>query len=111
MLSAERAGRGRSPKTRKHSGPVPLGDALRRLAASIGISKTLSEYDVLTSWQDIVGEQIARVTTPERIEHGTLFLGVSTAPWRTELMMRRLEIVERINRAVGRKVIKEIRFR
>jgi predicted nucleic acid-binding Zn ribbon protein len=109
--SAGRAGRGKRTRPGKHAGPIPLGDALRQLTASIGIGKTLSQYNILTSWGEIVGEQIARVSIPERIEHGTLFVSVSSAPWRTELSMRRLELLERINRAVGRKIIKEIRFR
>jgi predicted nucleic acid-binding Zn ribbon protein len=109
--STGRAGRGKRSRAGKHAGAVSLSDALRQLTASIGIAKTLSHYNVLTSWGEIVGEQIARVSTPERIEHGTLFVSVNSAPWRTELSMRRLELLEHINRAVGRKIIKEIRFR
>jgi predicted nucleic acid-binding Zn ribbon protein len=86
-------------------------EALRRLTASLGIARKLGEYEVITSWEELVGEQIARVTKPERIERGILVVSVDSAPWRTELSMRRLEIVEHINHAVGRRVIKEIRFR
>lgn len=95
----------------RHSGAVPVKEALRRLTASLGIARKLGEYEVITSWEELVGEQIARVTKPERIERGILVVSVDSAPWRTELSMRRLEIVEHINHAVGRRVIKEIRFR
>jgi predicted nucleic acid-binding Zn ribbon protein len=62
-------------------------------------------------WPDVVGPQIAAVTTAQRLEHGILFVGVTTAPWRTELTMRRTEIVRKVNAAVGSDVVKDIRFR
>jgi predicted nucleic acid-binding Zn ribbon protein len=111
-LSAERAGA--KPKRqgrRNRSTAVPLGEALRRLTGSLGITGKLTEYEILTRWDGIVGEQIARVTTAERIDHGILYVGVRSAPWRNELTMRRLEILELVHRAVGRKVVREIRFR
>jgi predicted nucleic acid-binding Zn ribbon protein len=110
-LSEEHAGQSRKGKPRRGGGPVSMGAALRDLTHRLGIVRTLSEYDVLTSWDALVGEQIARVARPERFENGTLFVAVGSAPWRAELSMRRMEILERINGAIGRKVVKELRFR
>ncbi len=81
------------------------------MTRKLGIAKTLSEYEVVTSWSAIVGEQIAKVTKAEHLEKGILFVSVATAPWRNELTMQRQEIVARINDAVGKDVVKEIRFR
>lgn len=111
MSMEHAAGKSRRQGGRRHGKPVAVGDALRKLTGSLGITTRLSEYDVLTGWDRIVGEQIARVSTAERIEHGILYVGVRSAPWRNELTMRRQEILERIHRATGRKVIREIRFR
>jgi predicted nucleic acid-binding Zn ribbon protein len=107
-LKTERAGR------RKSSGknqPKPLGAAIQELAKHLGLERNLEEYQVITSWQDIVGEQIAKVTQAQRIENGVLFVGVSTAPWRAELSMKRMEIMKKINSILGKSVVKEIRFR
>jgi predicted nucleic acid-binding Zn ribbon protein len=90
---------------------VPVGEALRKLTGALGIAARLSEYDVITGWDRIVGEQIARVTTAERVEHGILYVAVRSAAWRNELSMRRMEILDLIHRSVGRKVVREIRFR
>lgn len=105
------AGKARRQGARRVGRAVPLGEALRRLTGSLGITSRLSEYEVLTGWERIVGEQIARVSTAERIEHGILYVGVRSAVWRNELTMRRQEILERIHRTTGRKVVREIRFR
>ncbi len=90
---------------------MPVGEALRKLTGALGIATRLSEYDVITGWDRIVGEQIARVTTAERVEHGILYVAVRSAAWRNELSMRRMEILDLIHRSVGRKVVREIRFR
>jgi len=110
-LSADAARRGRrkGPKTAGH--PVTAAQAIGELMTGLGIDQTLRKFSVLTAWSDMVGEQIARVTVPDRIESGVLYVRVTTAPWRAELSMKRLEILQKINRAVGADVVKDIRFR
>ena len=103
--------RARRSSGRTRSSPVHIGVALEDLVRRLGITKTLSKYHVLTSWQFVVGEQVAKVTVPERIENGVLFVSVATASWRAELTMRRKEILERINKVAGKDSVKEIRFR
>lgn len=102
---------GRSDENRRKKSPEPLGSALDGLTQRLGIKKKLKEFSVITSWASIVGEQIARVTTAERFDSGTLFVKTSNAPWRAELTMMRREIVAKINAAAGEKIVKEIRFR
>jgi predicted nucleic acid-binding Zn ribbon protein len=84
---------------------------LHELASQLGIQRTLKQYGVITSWEEIVGEQIARVAAPQRIDNGTLYVTVSTAPWRAELSMRRREIIQKVNQHAGAEVIRDIRFR
>jgi len=91
--------------------PVPSSQAVNDLITALGIGQTLRKFSVFTEWSDMVGEQIARVTEPDRIESGVLYVRVTTAPWRAELSMKRLEILQKINRAVGADVLKDIRFR
>ncbi len=109
MLKPVRAARG-DRGTQKKS-PEHISSAIESFVRGLGLTKTLRQYDVVTSWGPLVGEKIARVTQAQRMENGILFVGVSTAPWRAELAMRRLEIVEKINNAMGKKIVKEIRFR
>ena len=91
--------------------PLELKSAIDNLVHDLGITRRLREYDVITLWEKVVGEQIARVASPQRIENHVLFVAVSSAPWRAELSMRRREIIERINGVVGHRVVREIRFR
>lgn len=91
--------------------PEAFGSAWETLVHQLGITKKMKQALVLSSWAEIVGEQIARVTEAERIENGILFVKTLNAPWRNELTMRRLQIIEKLNAAAGSKVVKEIRFR
>jgi predicted nucleic acid-binding Zn ribbon protein len=90
---------------------LALDAALVRFTASLGITRKLREVGVITHWDRLVGEQIAKVTRPQRMENGVLHVTVSSAPWRAELTMRRAEIIEKINGIAGTKVVREIRFR
>jgi len=85
--------------------------ALAQFSKSLGITKKLREYSVVTSWNSLVGEQIAKVATPQRIENGTLLVAVANAPWRSELSMRKREIIQKINQGLGQKIVVDIRFR
>lgn len=91
--------------------PEEIGVALQELIGGIGIGKTLRQYEVVTSWPVLVGEQIAKVSVAKRMENGVLFVEVENAPWRAELTMRRREIAGKINAALGKNVVREIRFR
>jgi predicted nucleic acid-binding Zn ribbon protein len=106
------------PAGRHNSGPrpgagsvKPVGVALQQLIDGLGIAPTIKQYDVLRLWGSIVGEQIARVTEAQRMEKGVLFVRVASAPWRAELAMKRMEIMQKINATLGERVVNEIRFR
>lgn len=107
-MKTERAGRTGS---RGKNQPKAVGAALQDLVRHLGLERNLEDYQVITFWPEMVGEQIARVTEAQRMENGVLFVSVSTAPWRAELSMKRMEIMKKINSMLGKNVVKEIRFR
>ncbi len=106
-----KTGRAGRIKSSGKNQPKSVGAAIKELAQHLGLEKNLEEYQALTSWQEVVGEQIAKVTQAQRMENGVLFVSVSTAPWRAELSMKRMEIMQKINAMLGKSVVKEIRFR
>ncbi len=59
-------------------------------------------------WTEIVGETVASHSEVERIDKGRMFLRVDNATWRNELMLRREEIRESVNKRFGAEVVKEI---
>jgi predicted nucleic acid-binding Zn ribbon protein len=110
-LSAARAGRRRDRRAGNRGRPVSIQDAMLNLMRELGIAPKMAQYDVLAAWPDVVGPQIARVTNPQRMENGILYVAVTTAPWRAELSMKRLELIEKLNTHVGTRILNDIRFR
>jgi len=91
--------------------PKTIGNAIQSALSDLGLGKKIRQYDVINQWPEIVGEQIARVATAERISDGKLFVSVSRSPWRNELVFLKKELIERINKAMHQDIVKDIIFR
>jgi predicted nucleic acid-binding Zn ribbon protein len=98
-------GRGRSRK------PRLLGDILKELIEDIGTGSRLGEATVIAAWQDISGPQIQRATESVRLDRKKLVVKLNSASWRQELHMQRSAWCERLNEALGRRLVDEIVFR
>ena len=87
-----------------------LGTAISDLVQTLGIGKRIREYDAVAEWGRAVGEQVARVTEARSIKQGVLVIRVSNGPWRNELQMLKPEIIQKVNKALGEEVVKDIHF-
>ena len=94
-----------------HSAPETLGTVIDGLLHQLGLQRKLRQYDIVPLWPSIVGEQIAGLTSVDRIEKDVLIVRVSAAPWRTELTFRKKEILDKVHAAMNSDSIKDIRFR
>lgn len=64
----------------------------------------MEQASVLPEWPELVGGQIATVTSPRSITaDGTLFVAVSTHSWMSELQMLERELVGRVNARLEKK--------
>ena len=94
----------------QHRSIKPIGVALEELVGSLGIKKKLKEYDAITYWDSVVGQQIAKIASATRIAQGVLFVHVKTSTWRNELTLRKKEIINKLNSVVGLNAVKDIKF-
>lgn len=87
-----------------------LGDIIREHDKK-NISKTkLSDVGILSVWEDVVGPEIAKNTAPTRIYNGTLYIKTKSPSWSQELRALDTSIKRKINEAVGKESVKELRF-
>ena len=70
----------------------------------------LNETNLVHSWEKIMGTVVARRTTKLFISKRKLFVSLSSAPLRDELMQSRDKIAGRLNEEAGSVVIDEIIF-
>jgi len=60
-------------------------------------------------WEEAVGDAASH-THPFRFRGSTLIVEVDEPAWLTELSMRKTDIMNRLERAVGERVVEDIRF-
>jgi len=95
----------------RSSNPKPLADILSTALKQLGLGTKIKQYELLNLWDQIVGEQIAKVTTAESIRDGKLFINVKHSAWRNELQYLKQELIQKINEKMNQEIIKDIIFR
>lgn len=70
----------------------------------------LKQESAIFLWKEIVGKTVSTVTEVKKVENGVLLIKTQSPTWRQELYMQKKEIIKKINRKIGSRAIKEIRF-
>ncbi len=95
----------------KKTNTESIGNAINAYLRATGLETPLNEHRLINAWPQVVGESVARYTMELNIYNQTLFVKVSSAIVRNELMMRRTEITSRLNEKAGAQVITGIVLR
>ncbi len=104
--------RKRTADDRTSQGPKQIGTGITAVLETLGIDEKVKRYEVFDRWAETVGEQIARVTKPEYITpDGKLFVRVSRATWRNELLFLKKDLIARIKTMMKQEVVQDIIFR
>ncbi len=93
----------------KATDPQEIGPILETMLEELGLKKKLRQYNVISEWQSIVGNKIAKETEPYKVDGSILYVRVRTAEWRNELTMIKPEILKKIN--IQENIIHDILFR
>lgn len=96
--------------TKKTKKPKALAHSITRLLRNMGIEEKVKEHQAINEWSHIVGENVSKVTKAQNVVNGILFVKVKNSSWRSELIYMRQEILIKIDKTVGRGIIKEVRF-
>ncbi len=94
----------------KRTKAAPLGYLVGQYLHEEGLEGPLEEYRLLEAWPKVAGEKAARLTTATSLHGQTLTVRLSSPALRTELSMRRRQLVAELNQAAGAQVITDIRF-
>lgn len=76
-----------------------------------GLETPLNEHRLIQAWGTVLGPAVSKYTKDLKIYNQVLFVTISSAAMRNELMMRRTELVSRLNSHVGAQVITQIVLR
>lgn len=87
-----------------------IGDVLLRYLRQSLLETPLNEHRIIQSWNEVVGRAAAQLTTDVSIHNQKLYVRVRSSALRTELMMKRSELVRQLNAKVGTGLITDIIF-
>ena len=87
-----------------------ISGALKKLIKTTGLEKGIAQQKALEIWSETVGETVSKNTEPTSIEHGILSIKTTTPAWRQELQFQKIQIIEKLNKKLNKKLIKDIRF-
>lgn len=92
-------------------GEFTLGEALKEFLKKSRLKGGVQAMQIEDAWEKIMGKTIARYTDKIEIKNHTLFITSSVAPLKNELLYQKNKIIERVNEALGEKVISEVVIR
>lgn len=88
-----------------------VGEVLSRTIEALPIRKLFREKQILWSWPEIMGKEIAEQSTAVSIEFGVLYLAIQNSVWCHHLSMMKREIMQKVNAFVGEPLVRDIKFR
>lgn len=97
--------------TMKYTKAETVGDIITKLLKEEHLENKFDEQRVAMLWQEVVGQGINRYTANRYVKDGVMYVTISSAPLRNELMLNRTLLIRRLNDLVGREVIHEIVFK
>lgn len=88
-----------------------IGSLISQFLRRESLESPLNERRLLNSWAEVLGPTIASYTKDLYIRNQTLYVHLTSAALRQELMMGRELLVQSLNQNVGATVITHIVFR
>lgn len=89
-------------------GEISIQDAMKQFLKSSRLKTGIQAIQIEEVWEKIMGKTIAKYTEKIQIIGHTLYITSSVAPLKNELVYQKEKIIERVNEALGEKIIKEV---
>lgn len=95
----------------KRNNAEQIGELIHRFLRQEGLEAPLHEQRLLDSWNQVLGPSVASYTKELYVRNQTLYVHLTSAPLRQELMMNRESLISGLNQKAGSMVITNIIFR
>jgi len=87
-----------------------LEQEINKLIKELGIENKVLENQVINVWSNIVGKRISEISKAEKIENKILIVKVLNSAWRNELLYHKRNIIDKLNKKIGKKVVEDIKL-
>jgi predicted nucleic acid-binding Zn ribbon protein len=89
-------------------GEFSMQDAIQQFLQQSRLKSGMQAMRIEEIWEQIMGKTIAKYTDKIQIINQTLFINTAVGPLKNELLYQKDKIIERVNEALGEKVIIEV---
>jgi len=89
-------------------GEFSMQDAIKQFLKQSRLKSGIQALRIEDIWEEIMGKTIAKYTDKIQIIGHTLFITSTVAQLKHELLYQKEKIIERVNEALGEKVISEV---
>ena len=90
---------------------MSIGDALKAFLKKSKLKPGIQALQIEQIWEKLMGKTIAKYTDKIQIVNHTLFINTNVGPLRNELIYQKQQIIERVNEALGERVITHVVIR
>ncbi len=87
-----------------------LQDLLKTIYNRVDVADAFAEKEVITAYNDVVGELIFKLTRTASFRNGVLRVQLTSAALRQEMSMRKESLVEKINEKLTDTALSDIIF-
>ncbi|MFC4261491.1 DUF721 domain-containing protein [Ferruginibacter yonginensis] len=87
---------------------LSIGEALQLFLKKSKLKAGVQAVQIETIWETLMGKTVAKYTDKIQIVGSTLFINTNVAPLKNELLYQKDTIIQRVNEALGEKIIKEV---
>jgi predicted nucleic acid-binding Zn ribbon protein len=92
------------------SQPMSIGEALTTFLKSYGLDHKIDEHRLLHAWGKALGQTVEKHTTELFLKERTLFVRLSSAALKQNLLLMKSQIIERLNAEAQTQRLQEIVF-
>ena len=98
----------KDPKAPEESGnrrnrfPTAVQSILKAVLKRHGLDEKIARYGFVAKWPEIVGEDVAKRSRPERFRGRTLVVRVTDSVWAQELSFHKKTIITRLKRHLAK---------
>ncbi len=89
-------------------GEYSMREAIQQFLNKSRLQNDIQVLQIEEVWEKLMGKTVARYTEELKIYGNKLVIKTSVAPLKQELLYQRETIIQRVNEAMGRRLINEI---
>jgi predicted nucleic acid-binding Zn ribbon protein len=89
----------------------PIHEVIRDLLREMKIDRKLKEVSLISQWESVMGKMVAVRTSQIYIRNRILYVHVTSSVLKSELLMMRQTIIDKLNENAGEKLVEQLIIR